>query len=112
LRRELSFLDINVIKIRPGAVQTKMVEGVVKLFRNASLSSNYFTDLIAKNIDLVRGEADKAIDPIDVAKTIHLALTTKRPKVSYVIKPDPRRTLLSHFPPLIADHLIKWILSK
>ncbi len=112
LRRELSFLDIKVIKIRPGAVQTSMVESVGKLFRNASLSSNYFSDLIAKNIDFVSEVTNKAIDPKNVAKTIHLALTTKRPQASYAIKPDPRRTLLSHFPPLIADHLIKWILSK
>ncbi len=112
LRRELIFLGIKVIKIRAGAVRSRMTDGVIELFEKAAIASTHFHDLIVKNLDLVRSESEKGIDPEVVAKTISIALTSKRPKKVYSIKPDLRRTLLSMLPVSISDLLIGWFLHR
>ena len=112
LRRELDFLGIKVIKIRPGAVESKMTRKVADSFQKAATESKLFTDLIQRNIALLNNETSKATNPITVAKVIHRALISKHPKPVYNVNQDIRRSVISKFPLIISDRLINWFLRR
>jgi len=106
LRRELMFLGIKVIKVQPGGFKTDMVIGIETTFKNAIAESTYFRDMLTRHMQLAVAEVCKAGDPIIVARTIHKALTTSRPKAAYSVKPDPLRSFLNFLPTSIADAII------
>ncbi|MBW2719232.1 MAG: SDR family NAD(P)-dependent oxidoreductase [Deltaproteobacteria bacterium] len=78
LRRELALLGIKVITIQPGPFRTDMVAGIERAFSQA--------------------EGETTNDPDILAQVIFTALTAKRPKPVYSVKPDPLRSALEKLP--------------
>jgi len=98
LRRELMFLGIPVVKIQPGPFRTAMVAGIERSFTRATLASTHFKALLARIMHLAVKEQDKAHDPVLLAGVVHKALTVRRPRPAYSVKPDPGRMLFSRPP--------------
>ncbi|UCG27656.1 MAG: SDR family NAD(P)-dependent oxidoreductase [Bacteroidales bacterium] len=112
LRRELSLLNIPVIKIRPGPFKTGFTQEIGNLFANARQNSIFFKENLSIALQLSTREYEKAADPGILARTIHKAITRKKPKIRYSVKPDKFRVILELIPVRWADFIIKSLIRK
>lgn len=83
LRRELCFLGIKVIKIRPGAFETNLQGTAMQKLQQAVTDSTHFGHNIARGNDLAKYGTTGAKNPPLLAQIVHKALTVKRPKRTY-----------------------------
>ena len=111
LRRELMFLGAPVIKIQPGPFRTGMVASIEQNFERVAQASTYFKELLQTLKKATIREQGKAHDPELLAEVVHTALTTRYPRISYSVKPDPQRVALSALPDWAADPLLKLALG-
>ena len=111
LRRELAFLDMHVVKIQPGPFKTDMVDGMEGVFDRAVAGSSHFAELLMRVKKLAANEQAKAHDPLIIAEVVHEALTVRRPKIAYSVKPDRMRALLNRLPERLIDVLLKRVMG-
>ncbi|MFW2390306.1 MAG: SDR family NAD(P)-dependent oxidoreductase [Polyangiales bacterium] len=112
LRRELALLDIKVITIQPGAFRTNMVAGIESAFTAAEAETPKFAPVLRKLKALAGKEIESARDPDLLAQVIESALTVKRPKPSYSVKPDKLRSFMEQLPTRTADQLYTMVLKR
>jgi NAD(P)-dependent dehydrogenase (short-subunit alcohol dehydrogenase family) len=112
LRRELKLLDIDVIKIQPGPFRSEITNNLESSFANAQKASIYFKNALSLLTGLVKGEVQKAHDPIIVARAVYKALRDNNPKLVYSVKPDKLRIFMRWLPVLIEDYLYFKILQR
>ncbi|MEM7433583.1 MAG: SDR family NAD(P)-dependent oxidoreductase [Myxococcota bacterium] len=107
LRRELRLLDVSVITIQPGPFKTDMVTRIEAQFSEAERESRYFASVIGRLKRPAVKAAGKAHDPDVLARVVEHALTTKRPKPAYSVKPEAWRVVLHWLPTRVADRV--WV---
>ena len=112
LRRELALLGIKVITIQPGAFRTHMVAGIEDAFTAAEAETPKFAQALRKLKGLAGKEIESARDPDILAQVIETALTTKRPKPVYSVKPDKLRSAIEKLPLRTADRLYLAVLRR
>ena len=112
LRRELALLGIKVITIQPGAFRTNMVAGIERAFTAAEAETPRFAPVLRKLKSLAGKEIESASDPDILAQVIETALTTKRPKPVYSVKPDRLRSALEALPLRASDRLYLAVLQR
>ena len=112
LRRELSLLGIPVIKIRPGAFKTGLLDGVTKDFESLSKTTTYFKNELKNMNKLMARELNKTNNPELLAALILSILKKKKPKHVYRIKNSRQLKLLGLLPEKIQDMLYSWVLGK
>jgi len=109
LRQELLIKGIRMISIRPGAINTKLLDGVKELKPHDYL-------IFKKEFDNFRIIAPryigKVLEPEVVAKKIFRVSTKKRPAYVYRINHDPLRKIIAFLPERLRDHLVKIRLTK
>jgi NAD(P)-dependent dehydrogenase (short-subunit alcohol dehydrogenase family) len=98
LRRELALLGIKVITVQPGPFRTDMVSGIERAFTLAEGETAKFASVLSAFKGLAAKQINSAHDPDILAQTIETALTAKRPKLVYSVKPDPLRSALEKLP--------------
>ena len=111
LRRELSFLNIKVIKLQPGAFKTRMTKRVETLFSTAEKKSILFKKNLNKGKSYLPKIVQNANDPNLLAKKIVRILEVQYPRTVYSIKHDIPRTILEILPVKWTDKLIEIMLS-
>lgn len=107
LRRELMFVGIPVIKIRPGPFRTGMVNGIPAAFAQAEQSAGELGWLVRRVGALAANENERAREPAELAELVWRAVTVSRPRAAYSIGADRRRTLLHYLPARIADTALR-----
>jgi NAD(P)-dependent dehydrogenase (short-subunit alcohol dehydrogenase family) len=112
LRRELALLGIKVVTIQPGAFRTNMVAGIEKAFTAAEAETPKFAPVLRKLKALAGKEIESARDPDILAQVIDTALTAKRPKPVYSVKPDKLRSTLEVLPLRTIDQLYGAVLRR
>lgn len=112
LRRELGLLDIKVITIQPGAFRTNMVAGIEDAFTAAEAETPKFAPVLRKLKSLAGKEIESARDPDILAQVIETALSAKRPKPVYSVKPDKLRSALEALPLRASDRLYIAVLKR
>ena len=112
LRRELALLGIKVITIQPGAFRTDMVAGIEGAFTAAEAETPKFAQVLRKLKALAGKEIESARDPDILAQVIEHALTVKRPKPVYSVKPDLLRSTIERLPLKTADRLYLAVLRR
>jgi len=112
LRRELALLGIKVVTIQPGAFRTNMVAGIEKAFTAAEAETPKFAPVLRKLKALAGKEIESARDPDILAQVIDTALTAKRPKPVYSVKPDKLRSTLEKLPLRTIDQLYGAVLRR
>jgi NAD(P)-dependent dehydrogenase (short-subunit alcohol dehydrogenase family) len=112
LRRELALLGIQVITIQPGPFRTSMVEGIERAFTQAEAETPRFARVIHKLKKLAAKQVRLAHDPAILAGVIEVALTTKRPKPVYSVRPDPLRSSLERLPTRAVDRIYVTVLRR
>jgi NAD(P)-dependent dehydrogenase (short-subunit alcohol dehydrogenase family) len=112
LRRELALMEVKVITIQPGAFRTNMVAGIESAFTAAEAETPKFAQALRKLKTLAAKEIESARDPDILAQVIETALTVKRPKPVYSVKPDRLRSALEKLPLRTADRLYLAVLRR
>ncbi|MFZ5780390.1 MAG: SDR family NAD(P)-dependent oxidoreductase [Pseudomonadota bacterium] len=84
LRRELMMFGIDVVVVGPGAVKTPIWEKSQGQDRSAYEATAY-RDALGKFEKGMMEEARKGGSPETIARAIHHALTTRRPKARYAV---------------------------
>jgi NAD(P)-dependent dehydrogenase (short-subunit alcohol dehydrogenase family) len=112
LRRELALLGVKVITIQPGAFRTNMVAGIERAFTAAEAETAKFAPVLHKLKALAGKEIESARDPDILAQVIEQALTVKRPKPVYSVKPDKLRSTIERLPLRAADSLYLAVLRR
>ena len=112
LRRELAIVDVKVVTIQPGAFRTNMVEGIERAFTQAESETTKFASVLGTLKGLAAKTIKSAHDPDILAQVIETALSTKRPKAVYSVKPDRARSALEKLPLRAADQVYLTLLKR
>ena len=110
LRMELQLLNKQVVIVRPGAVNTSLID--VSTTKIDSFVDN--TKLYNTNADrfrkIVNNVESRKIDPSKIADLIYKILLKKKPKYVYAINRNPLLLLLNALPDRLQNYIIKKIL--
>lgn len=106
LRRELSLLDMSVVKIQPGAFGTGMVASLADRFERLADASTHYRRVLLAARKRIPQEERRAGDPDDLAALVERVLTTPRPRPSYRINTNPRSAALDALPVRVVDKLL------
>ncbi len=105
MRRELQLLGVHVAIIRPGAIQTELIEGTKKV--EIDLPGSRFEPFFPKLRELVTSNLPKKLSkPSEVAAVVVRAATDPRKKALYRVNNDPKQRLIALLPKGMADRLI------
>lgn len=112
LRRELMLLGVAVVKIQPGPFRTAMVGGIEAAFGKRLAETEHFAAQLSRVSELATRESEKAHDPRLLAEAVWRALTARRPRAAYSVKPDPVRSALEWLPTRWVDALLRLVLRR
>ena len=112
LRRELAVLGVKVITIQPGPFRTSMVEGIERAFTQAETETTRFASVLRTLKGLASKTSKSAHDPDILAQVIETALTARRPKPVYSVKPDRARSALEMLPLRATDQVYLTLLKR
>jgi NAD(P)-dependent dehydrogenase (short-subunit alcohol dehydrogenase family) len=106
LRRELMLLGIDVIVVAPGAVATPIWDKAEQIDVSRYANTPYAASLNkVRDYMLVNGR--KGLKPERLGEAVSRALTTSKPKVRYVVTPDPvQNFLFNTLPKRMVDRMI------
>ena len=103
LRRELMFLGVPVIKVRPGAFQTNMQGNTASTFDKTVKDSTMFPEVLAKMHTMMEKKIGIAKDPVFLAKKVYKALTSKKPRLVYSANLNKQQKFMSCLPARLQD---------
>ncbi|MBY9000814.1 MAG: SDR family NAD(P)-dependent oxidoreductase [Candidatus Heimdallarchaeota archaeon] len=106
LRRELMFEGMKVIKIQPGAFNTRFITETEDEYRKF-VEESMFKDQLSRIWPVLAKEKKKSADPIVIAKLVHKILKKNHPRRSYKVKNNRTRMILEYLPAPLADFVIK-----
>ena len=106
LRREIAMLDVDVVKIRPGAFKTGMVAGITTRFDDMAARSQYYSRVLQLAKKRIPQEERRAGNPDDLAALIEKVLTVRRPRPAYRIHTNPQAAALNALPTRVIDRLL------
>lgn len=110
MRRELQLLGVHVATIRPGAIQTDLIENTKKVA--IELENSRFEPFFPKLRQMIgRGLPSRVSEPADVAALVYHAATDPKKKPVYAINNDPRQKLLARLPTRMVDKLLLRLLK-
>ena len=104
--------DVKVVTIQPGAFRTSMVEGIERAFTQAESETTKFASVLGTLKGLAAKTSKSAHDPDILAQVVETALSTKRPKAVYSVKPDRARSALEKLPLRAADQVYLTLLKR
>ena len=83
LRRELMFIGIPVIKIQPGAYQTKLLSSMEDQYLKALKITTRYQTVLKRLKFLMKKVLGNAGNPQELVDTVIRALEDKRPRLKY-----------------------------
>lgn len=111
LRMELGLLNIPVITLRPGAVETPILTDSNKEMQALNDNTTLYKNTITKFKHIVDHEQGGAIAPEKIAKLVLKILSKKNPKYIYAKNTSKKLKLLSVLPAKTQIKLFKMILK-
>lgn len=112
LRMELQLLGYKVILIRPGAIDTGLLDVSTKRIEEFTNTTELYKYNSKKFKHIVDSVESKKIPPEKVANLIYKASQKKRPKYAYNINRNFGLRLLNALPQRAQNRIIKRILTK
>lgn len=106
LRREVAMLDVDVVKVRPGAFKTGMVAGIMGRFDEMAARSQHYARVLELAKKRIPQEERRAGNPDDLAALIEKVLTVRRPRPAYRIHTNPQAAALNALPTRVIDRLL------
>ncbi len=112
LRMELQLLDIKVIVLRPGAIDTGLLDVSTAQLNKFKENTTHYKESSKKFDDIVNKVEAKKISPNKLAKFIYKIIIKKKPKYVYSINRNPLLRLLNILPQRMQNWVIKRFLTK
>lgn len=110
LTMELAFLDVPVITLRPGAVETPILNDSNKEMAELNKNTELYQNTITKFKHIVDKEQGGSIKPERVANLVLKILNKKNPKHVYKINVSKKLKLLNAIPTKLQSKIFKRIL--
>ena len=112
LRREIMFLDMKVVHIQAGAINTPLLDHTTRCYE-ACLENkqSLFKNLLQIVIKTCKKEMNKGASPRHMAKAVYKGLHKKHPRVRYRVKNNKTRRLLEFLPTVLVDKAMKKVLK-
>lgn len=111
LRRELGYLGMRVVTIRPGSFSTTMTASTGTTFDRLVETSERFSGIYRRLKPMMVNATKNAGDPARLAALVGKAVRAKRPRRAYWIKNDLRVGLLSALPAGATDLVFRCFLK-
>ena len=112
LRMELQLLGHQVVLIRPGAIDTGLIDISLERLNNFADTTELYKENSRKFQHIVDSVENKKIPPEKIANLIYKVSEKKRPKYIYNINRNFYLRLLSSLPKRTQNRIIKKILTK
>lgn len=112
LRMELQLLGYKVILIRPGAVDTGLLDVSMNSLDNFINSTSHYKCNASKFKDIVNSVESKKISPNKIGNLIYKVNKKKNPKYVYNINRNKLLLLLNILPKRLQNKIIKSILKS
>lgn len=110
LRMEVQLLGHQVVLIRPGAIDTGLIDVSLEKLNKFTEETTYYKCNSKKFKDIVNSVESKKIHPSKVAKLIYKVNRKKKPRYVYKINRNPGLLLLNALPKRTQNWIIKKIL--
>ena len=111
LTMELGFLNIPVITLRPGAVETPIIKDSNSEMEVLNSNTVLYKNTITKFKKIVDNEQGGAISPVKIADLVLKILSKTRPKHIYVKNTSKKLKLLNILPTKLQLKIFKMILG-
>ena len=111
LRQELNLLGIKVIILRPGAINTGLIDESIKNVERIEKETVLYKDNAPLFRKIVEKNESKTIEAIKLAKLINKILNKKNPKLLYKINLNFKLILLSILPKRMQLYIIKKMIT-
>ncbi len=105
LRRELSYLDIKVIKIQPGSFKSNMHKAAKEDYQKLIENTIYYKKQLRHMGKMMTRELKNTNDPRFLIEAILHAVNSPKPKLCYRVKNSPQMTLINFFPEKTIDKI-------
>jgi len=112
LRRELMLLNIPVVKIRPGSLNTNMLKDANAGFETLLKSTQYFKNSLSQMNNMMQHELNKTNDPVMLARLIKKIIECKKPKIMYRIVNSKKLGAMGALPEKLQDKLYKLVVGS
>ena len=112
LAMELQLLGIRVSVLRPGAVQTPLLDGSVNRIASFTSRTAHYPNVAAAFLRVTNAVEAKAVPPERVAKKIQKILSARRPRFAYSLNRNPLLRLYGILPMRLKLFAIRRILKK
>ena len=112
LRMELQLLGVNVIVLRPGAIDTGLLDVSTQELENFLKNTTHYSSNAKKFKEIVNKVEAKKIPPEKLAIFISKIVKKKKPKYVYKINRNPLLRLLNALPRRWQNKIIKKVISK
>ena len=111
LRMELQLLGYKVVVIRPGAIDTGMIDVSTSKLEKFTENTNYYKCNSKKFKEIVDSVESKKIAPSKIANLIYKVSNKKKPKYAYKINRNKGLVFLNLMPQRFQNWIIKKILT-
>ena len=112
LRMELQLLGYYVSVIRPGAVDTGLLNVSTQKLEEFTKSTTHYQYNVERFKEVVDNVESKKIPPQKIGQLISKVLKKKKPKYFYNINRNPLLRMLNRLPKRFQNWIIKMILTK
>lgn len=111
LRLELALLDVPVITIRPGAVDTNLLNDTLSSMERMCEKTQLYKIGTVKFLNIMNKTFGKSMPPEKLAETIYRAAVASNPRATYTVGAGPGLRLFSALPAKIQAALLKKLLK-
>ena len=112
IRQELGFIGVPVIVIRPGSFKTPMSQSVMERQLGQIAADSPYLSVTRALAEVGRRAEENSHDPAILATAVFRAVTARRPKARYAVKPDRVRIFGANLPPRIVDRLVGQVVRR
>lgn len=112
LRMELQLLDLYVIVLRPGAIDTGLLNVSTKRLDDFCSNTALYSCNAKRFKKIVDSVESRKVSPERIADLAYKSAIAKRPKLVYTINRNPLLILLNALPDRMQNRIIKMILKE
>ena len=112
LRMELQLLGYQVVLVRPGAIDTKMIDVSLKKLNKFTSETTHYQYNSKRFLKIVNSVENKKVHPNKIASLIYKISQKKKPRYVYKINRNPLLVLLNIFPHRFQNWIIKKVLTS
>jgi NAD(P)-dependent dehydrogenase (short-subunit alcohol dehydrogenase family) len=105
MRQELGLFNVDLVLIRPGAINTGLLHAVASA--EIPDTNSIYKEYFQKFTGIAQKEVGRTVEPSKVARLVMKALAVKKPKRIYSINKNAKISFLAKFPQRWIDYLVR-----